>query len=157
MTNTQVVLQQTSWIACIGNNMPKAITHGASQDTKVLSGKRANSVQSVDSGFIASQSSHTSQEGTTYSQNNLTANLQLQQSPYHNVNLSVRSQTPSFSPLLGVDARPVHPLQRVKQDCHSGMWDKHYHHLESGVSIDEDDDTDTDMEKENVSIRISKH
>lgn len=148
------MLQRTSWVACIGNNTSKAITQGASQDTKVLSGRRAYSVQSVDSGFIASQGSRTnSQDGISYGQNSLNPNLQLQPSPYHNVNLSVGSQTPSLSPLLGVAARPLHPLQRVKQD--SGIWDKHHHRPESGVSIDEDDDTDTDVEKENVSTGLT--
>jgi len=52
-----------------------------SQDTKILSGRRAVSVQSVDSGFIATQ------EGTSlsYSQNSQSANLQPQYSPYHHL------------------------------------------------------------------------
>lgn len=128
--------------------MPKT-----SQDTKVLSGKRTCSVQSVDSGFIATQYSRdNSQDGI---QNSQTMNLQQQPSPFH---LTVSSLSPS--PLLGVAGRPLaHPLQRVKQDSRMALWGtKHHHRPESGVLIDEDDDTDTDLEKENVSTKVKyKH
>lgn len=150
------MLQQTSWVSCIGNNTsnPQVTVPGTSQDTKVLSGRRAFSVQSVDSGFIATQSSRNSQDGTSYGQNSQIVNLQPQPSPYHNVNLSVGSLSPS--PFLGVAARPLaHPLQRVKQESGISLWGKHHHRPESGVLIDEDDDTDTDLENEDVSTKIN--
>ena len=134
-------------------------TPKTSQDTvKGLPGRRA-SVQSVDSGFIATQSSRNSQDGTslTYGQNSQSVILQQQSSL---CNLTVGSESPS--PRLAIAARALsHPLQRVKQGhSETSLWSlsKHPdHHQESGVSIDEDDDTesDTDLEKEDMTTKVN--